>query len=186
MFGNISMSQSKADLILHPIRMRILVALSGQACTVKQLAQALPDVPQTTLYRQVNILVEANLIEVMEERPVRGVVEKVYSTDTQKSALTVEELATWSKADHLRAFTALVTSLIVDFSQYLDTTDDPLSQPLGYHKRPVYLNEDDLKAFGQIIADFAQHSPEGRQRFLLSTILMPATDAAQEESDHDE
>ncbi|MBE0688508.1 MAG: helix-turn-helix domain-containing protein [Anaerolineae bacterium] len=180
------MTQSKADLILHPIRMRILVALSGQTFTVKQLAEALPDVPQTSLYRQVNALADAGLINVIEERPVRGVIEKVYNTDTQKSALTVEELATWSKDDHMRAFTAMVTSLIADFSHYLDSTDDPLSKPFGYHKRPVYLNEDDLKAFGQLIASFAQYAPDGRQRFLLSTILMPATDAAEDVTEGDE
>ncbi|MCC6614705.1 MAG: helix-turn-helix domain-containing protein [Anaerolineae bacterium] len=172
------MAASKADLILHPIRMRILVALSGQACTVKQLAEALPDVPQTSLYRQVNALADAGLITVVEERPVRGVIEKVYSTDAQKSVVTIEELATWSKDDHMRAFTALVTSLIADFSHYLDSTDDPLSKPVGYHKRPVYLNEDDLIAFGQLLATFSEQGPKGRQRFLLSTILMPATDAA--------
>ena len=45
--------KTKVDLILHPIRMRILMALSGSQKTSQQLADDLRDVPQATLYRLV-------------------------------------------------------------------------------------------------------------------------------------
>ncbi|NNJ11357.1 helix-turn-helix domain-containing protein [Chloroflexales bacterium ZM16-3] len=51
------MSTSPADLLLHPIRLRIIVALTVQQLTVQQLAGVLPDVPQATLYRQIHKLV---------------------------------------------------------------------------------------------------------------------------------
>jgi Fe2+ or Zn2+ uptake regulation protein len=35
--------------------------------TAKDLAQTMPDVPLTTLYRQINLLVEGGLLKVVEE-----------------------------------------------------------------------------------------------------------------------
>lgn len=42
-----------ARLIGHPVRLRVIIALGGRTLTTKQLAEALPDVAQATLYRHV-------------------------------------------------------------------------------------------------------------------------------------
>lgn len=42
---------TKVDLLLHPVRLRVVQALLGQEMTPQQLVDALGDVPQATLYR---------------------------------------------------------------------------------------------------------------------------------------
>src|SRR2546430_2345141 len=69
----------KAELIVHPVRLRILEAAQRQKLTSRQIAEYLPDVPQATLYRQIKLLLDGGLLEVVEERLVHGIVEKVYT-----------------------------------------------------------------------------------------------------------
>ena len=85
--------QHKADIILHPVRLRILVALGGTKLTAQQLVRLLPDVPQTTLYRQLNLLTRHGVLEVAEERRVRGTVERVYRPAPGTTTLTPGDLA---------------------------------------------------------------------------------------------
>ena len=59
---------SRWDLLLHPVRTRIVAEFSGRRRTVRELAAALPDVPQTTLYRQVGVLEVATLLRPHLER----------------------------------------------------------------------------------------------------------------------
>ncbi len=119
------MSHSKADLILHPIRMRILVAVAGKQMTAQQLASALPDVAQATLYRHINRLAKGGALTVVKERPVRGTVEKVYALDQQGAWLGAADVENFSKDDHIRTFTAFVASLLGDFGQYVASTEKP-------------------------------------------------------------
>jgi Helix-turn-helix domain len=45
-------THDKAELILHPVRLKILQALVGdRVLSTRQLGQLLPDVAQATLYR---------------------------------------------------------------------------------------------------------------------------------------
>ena len=59
------MTSPSADLLLHPIRLRILVGLLGRPMTAQQLGEVLEDVPQATLYRQLNKLAQAGVLEVV-------------------------------------------------------------------------------------------------------------------------
>ena len=68
---------NKVETILHPVRLRIIQQLlDGQATTAKQLAGQLKDIAQATLYRQLDILVKAEVLAVTEEKQIRGAVEK--------------------------------------------------------------------------------------------------------------
>ena len=68
-----------ADLLLHPVRLRIVEAFLGdRALTTTQLRAELPDVPAGSLYRHVAKLVDAGVLSVVGERRVRGAVERTY------------------------------------------------------------------------------------------------------------
>ena len=46
------MANDQADLLAHPVRLRIILALSqNEEMTAQQLGEALTDIPQATLYR---------------------------------------------------------------------------------------------------------------------------------------
>ena len=114
------MTQTNVDVILHPIRLRILLTLAGRRLTAQDLAQALPQVPQATLYRHIRHLMDADLLSIDETRSVRGgVVENVYTLKQEDARLTAEDVASLSREDHLRFFTIFFTSVLQDFERYL-------------------------------------------------------------------
>lgn len=70
---------ASADLLLHPIRLRIVQAFLGdRALTTTALREELADIPPTSLYRQVARLVAAGVPMVVAERRVRGAVQRTY------------------------------------------------------------------------------------------------------------
>ena len=76
------------DVLMHPVRMRIMVALAGQQLTAQQLMTLLPDIAQATLYRHLSVLTEQQVLEVVEERPVRGTVDEAHARRRQRHLRT--------------------------------------------------------------------------------------------------
>ena len=88
------MSNKKIDNILHPIRMKVLQTLiGGRQLTVQQIGERLTDVPQATLYRHLNKLLETEILTVVAEKKVRGTTEKVLAINENANLLTEKELS---------------------------------------------------------------------------------------------
>jgi DNA-binding transcriptional ArsR family regulator len=181
---------SRADLILHPVRMRLIVTLARRQLTARQLSALLPDIPQATLYHHLGILTRAGLLRVVSERRVRGTVEKVYALAEENASLSPADLANASREDHLRYFTVFVTTLIGDFARYLQQ-DGPLdlfADGAGYRQTLFYLSDDELveaaTALNRALLPYLANGPApGRRRRVFSTILYP--DIASEEPNRD-
>lgn len=178
------MTDSRADLLLHPVRMRIVLAMAGRQLTAADLAAALPDVPQATLYRHLNRLAEGGILTVVAENPVRGLVQKVYALARADVAqVTAAEAAAISADDFRQLFAAFATTLVASFEQYLASTDrfDPVADGVGFHIHPVYLSDAELMQFAQRLAEaigplLANTPGPERRRRLLATVLMPAAE----------
>jgi DNA-binding transcriptional ArsR family regulator len=141
---------SRADLILHPVRARIIVEVSGRRITAKELAKSMPEIPMTTLYRHINALTEGGILAVVEENQVRGTVERVYALDREATDLTPEELSQMTREDYEQLFTIFVTSLLGDFSRYLDGRDpeniDLVADGLKFGKVNLHLTDAEFEA----------------------------------------
>ena len=180
------MTSPSADLLLHPIRLRILVGLLGRPMTAQQLGEVLADVPQATLYRQLNKLAQAGVLEVVEERPVRGAIEKVYTARQEAVRLAPEEFAAASKDEHMRYFTSFVAALIGDFWRYVGQERiDPLADGVGYSETPLYLSSEELRRFQEQLRDLllpllSNRPAPGRRRRTLAMIMIPAPEAREE------
>ncbi len=174
------------DTMLHPVRMRVLMALAGsQGMTPLQMSEQLSDVPQATLYRHINRLAGAGLLRLVEERPVRGTLEKVYALDQAgQSHLDGEAMAQLTKEDHLRYFTAFAVSLLDQFSRYLShhPAVDLAADGAGYTQVPLFMTDNELVEFSQAInqallpyLEPAGTQPGGQERKkrLFATIMMP-------------
>lgn len=74
---------AQLDLALHPVRLRILMAVAGRQLTVQQMAALLDGIPQATLYRHVNALADCGILRVISEKC--GTNEKVYILDPDES-----------------------------------------------------------------------------------------------------
>ena len=138
------MPNPMTDLLIHPIRLRIITAMTGDLVTAKDLAKALPDIPQTTLYRHINILVEGGLIEVVDKIPQRGTVERVFSFKIPPS-LSREDLTGLSKEEYRQAFTLILTTILQEAMNSLDNLPDGKEIDLlgvGYQFSQIQLNLD--------------------------------------------
>ena len=91
------------DLLLHPVRLRIVHAMSGgRTRTTSELCARLPDVPKTTVYRHVGLLAEGGMLEVAEEQRVHGAVERHYRLRRDRAVIDADAAASMSLGDHRR------------------------------------------------------------------------------------
>jgi DNA-binding transcriptional ArsR family regulator len=160
--------------------MRILMALVGRQMTAGNLAEALPDIAQATLYRHINTLAEAGIVKVVAENQVRGTVEKVYALEAQAAQLTQNDLAHMSKDDHMQMFTVFITTVLQDFASYLEDREevDLFADGVSYRKAPLYLSADEVMeisaAVQELIMPYLNNQPDGkRKRRILVSIMLP-------------
>lgn len=178
------MTTTTAELLLHPLRMRIVQAFLGERqLTTADLRAELTDVPPATLYRQVGTLVDAGVLEVAAERKVRGTVERTLRLRKERASVSPAELAAMSPDDHRAAFLAFVATLLADFDRYLTAGTPDLARDLaGYRQAGFYATDAELldvvAAIQAAVRPRLEAGPgSGRTRRLLSTILLPASES---------
>ncbi len=65
------------SIMLNPSRMRIVQVVASQpTITANDICEKIVDIPRTTLYRHINILIESNVLSVVDEKKVRGSLER--------------------------------------------------------------------------------------------------------------
>jgi DNA-binding transcriptional ArsR family regulator len=174
-----------ADVVLHPQRLAVLRALATRPRTTKQLADALPEIAQATLYRHMSMLLESGFVEVVEEQQVRGAVTRTYAL-ADSAVLSGADLAESSRDDHFRYFATFAAGLLGEYGVYLDRSDIDLERDgVGFREHILQLSDGELRdllaelrAAIAARAEFAP-SPERSPR-LLATITMPVGVAAAE------
>jgi DNA-binding transcriptional ArsR family regulator len=168
------------ELLFHPIRMRVAVALAGKELTARQLALGMDDVPPATLYRHINRLTAAGILTVVAERRVRGTLEKVYKLNERNAVLGSEEFAAMSKEEHERFFTAFIASVLEDFQRYVRQAEPfaPVVDGLRYSKGPLELSDQEFEELSrgmrELILPYTKNEPApDRKRRLVATIVVP-------------
>ena len=169
---------SIADVVMHPVRLRIIQQLGGRSLTTAQLRAALPDVTQATLYRHVATLVDAGILSVVEERRVRGAVERTLALGERMAHVDQTELRAMSDAQLRSAFLAFLGDLSADFDRFVDSEDATLRDFVGFGRVPLYVDATDLAAIqaglSELLAPYlSQADGEGRRRVSLATVLVP-------------
>lgn len=172
---------ASADLLLHPVRLRIVKAFLGdRALTTRQLAAELPDVPPASIYRHVARLTEAGVLHVVAERRVRGITERTYTLRLYAAQVQPGEFTAMSPEEHTSAFLAYVAGLLGDFDRYLATEpEDPRQDGLGYRLAAMWLTDAELAAYLREFAAISQprlaNAPgKDRRRRILYNVMLPA------------
>lgn len=161
------------ELILHPVRLKVVQALIAAEMTTAQLAETMPGVPVPSLYRHVARLVEGGVLEVAAERHVRGAVERTYRLVAGGT----------SPEGQFREFAAFAGSLIGGFGAYLaKPSADASAGMVGYGQAELWLTPAELQEFaGKMSAalrEASEHSPgEGRTAVLFTTVVFPVDGA---------
>ena len=172
---------ASADLLLHPLRLRIVQTFLGdRQLTTGQLLAEIDGVPPATLYRQVATLARAGVLTVVGERQIRGTVERTYALSLQDAQLTDEDLENMTPEDHRHAFMAFFAGLLADVDRYIDSGDvDLVRDGAGYRTVGLWLTRDELTDMvieigAAVQARSGNRAAPGRVRRMLSTVLIPA------------
>ncbi len=173
------MPNSKANLILHPIRLQIITAISTQEMTAKELAKVIVDVPQTTLYRHINALVEGDILKVTGEVQIRGTFERTYAM-ARVPSLRAEDLRGMKKQDYEQAFIIYLSTLMNAARRYLDNKQDneeinPIEDGVDLSLAQLLLSDEEFKEMNQQILDLlmakANNLPSPNRKLRLFTYL---------------
>jgi len=171
------------ELLLHPIRLRIVHALSGgQTLTTSQLHARMPDVSKATMYRQVSLLVEGGLLEVESEQRVGGTIERSYRLRGPSAVISADMVASASLEDYRRAFATAMAALLGEFNAYLGRGHaDPIADAVGFRQHALWLSPQErdelIGELRQAIVPRLNNEPApGRRQHLLSPILFPIED----------
>jgi AcrR family transcriptional regulator len=175
---------SSADLLLHPVRLRIVKTFLGdRALTTTQIAAELDDVPTGSLYRHIATLTRAGVLQVVAERRVRGAVEKTYTLRMLAAQMQPDEVEAMSIEDHAQAFMAYVAGLLSDFDRYLTHDPAPGRDGADYRVNAMWLTDAeyvdflcDLKEL--LVARLANKPTNERRRRMMYHVLLPAPEDA--------
>jgi DNA-binding transcriptional ArsR family regulator len=173
-------SMDALTLLAHPVRLRIIHALrGGRVLTAGRLCERVGDASKATVYRHLELLTEAGVLEIAEERRVRGAVERHYRLRAERAGVDAAQVAEMTKDDHRVAFAAASAALQAEFGAYLDRQDsDPTADLVGYRQHAVWLSREEvetlIRAMRAAILPVLDNEPsEERAQYLLSPILFP-------------
>jgi len=175
------------ELVAHPVRLRVLHAMrGGRELTTAELCERISDVSKATVYRHVDVLAVGGILEVAEERRVRGAVERRYRLRQDRAGVDTATFASLSIDDHRRVFATALATLAAEFDAYLSRDGaDPSDGRVGYRQHAVWLSPEELHGMidglrGAIAPHLANEPKPGRTRYLISPILFPVEAPAAE------
>lgn len=153
-----------AKIVLNPVRMRIIQhVIVHKEVIVSDLADVMSDVPKTTLYRHINMLEKAGLIDVIKESRIRGTLEKTYGLGR-------------SYTEHMNENTnkmpaTFLMSLLADFETYFEKEDaDPQRDMLFLGTATFNLSDEEyielVTEMGSVISKYLdkEMTPERKVR----------------------
>jgi hypothetical protein len=172
---------ASADLLLHPVRLRIVKAFLGdRALTTSQLAAELDDVPAGSVYRHVALLTKAGILQVVAERRVRGTVERTYTLRMAAAQIQPGEARAMTFDEHAQAFMAYIAGLMGDFDRYLASRPaDPVADGANYRVAAMWLSDGEFAEFQRDLVMLAMprlaNAPgPGRRRRMMYNVFLPA------------
>ena len=129
------------EIFLHPIRTRIIQLVANHtSMTVSAIADAMDDIPRSTIYRHVKILSENNVLIIVKEEKIRGTYEREY-------AFNYELMNTQDNKADQAAF-AFLLNVFFDFNEYFKTPNaNPTQDQIFLSKNTLLLSDDEFEQF---------------------------------------
>ncbi|MFE6074132.1 helix-turn-helix domain-containing protein [Paenibacillus sp. NPDC057886] len=144
----------KMDLLLHPVRMRIVQKLLlGKPLTIAQIAEMLGDIPQATLYRHMKLLLDQHHIEVVETRKVAGTEERFFMVKSDSLEISEDEVELTAPEDHVQHFSVYHANLFQHVTSYLtnNSPQDYKQEGFAYWNTPLHLTDTEFQELTQTI-----------------------------------
>lgn len=174
------MTDKIMECITNPVKCKLLLEIySRGVATAKHLSEALGDIPQATLYRNLRRMLGDGIIKVVEETQVRGTVEKTYALafDLDESFETI--LAENSGALYMQVFTQYFLGFAKQFREYCKSPNINIREDMsGFSLSHIYLSDEELtglmKGLSDVIHAAEKNKPKaGRKLRTLGLIVSP-------------
>src|SRR5699024_11772868 len=117
---------NKVDILMHPVRLKISQALirnKENGLTPREMLNIIEDVPQATLYRHIQVLLDAGIIRVLKEKKVRSVSEKYYTLNEDEALLSSDEWNEASVDEKINYYSYYQLSLLNQYKSYLSNLE---------------------------------------------------------------
>jgi len=170
------------ECLTNPIKCKLFSDIEAGQTTAKELAECNDHIPQATLYRYLKKMVADGILEVVEERQVRNVREKIYGTAVDVEAEVGKMIADNSGAGYLSLFQKFCSGLTQEFQTYAAREGiDIRGDGSGFRVMPFYataLEQKELafKIWELIYPYHAQGAAPGRQMRNVAVVFTPPTE----------
>jgi DNA-binding transcriptional ArsR family regulator len=125
---------TKIEILMHPVRIKICQALMRNrenGLTPLEMVKTLNDVPQATLYRHLQTLVDSGIARVIKEKKVKSVSEKYYAINEEEAKIDGSEWKELSSKEKLDYISYYQLSLMTQYQNYLKKLGEQNSQEDG-------------------------------------------------------
>ena len=161
-----------AEIVMNPVRQRIFqYFLLHETGTVKELRQALPDIPSASLYRHIKILADSSILTVVGENRIRGTVESVYRLN--KDAMATED-------ETGNAVQMSLLSICASFAKYFSTGNAaPQKDMLLLTNCTLLLTDEEfseyLSEINQVTIKYMKQAPSESSKMRRITLISAPT-----------
>ncbi|WP_084129858.1 helix-turn-helix domain-containing protein [Demequina sp. NBRC 110055] len=174
------MGTDRARLLLHPVRMRVVIALSGEELTTRDLQKIMPEVPQASLYRAISQLHEAGVIEVVSSERRGGAMERTYRAVPRESIMTQEEFTSGTAEEFLATIQAFADQIVSTTARFVASHEDGSWKKSRFSVRHgmSWLTEAERNDLtGELAALFAKYEDrprrDGTERVEINVAVVP-------------
>jgi len=173
------MHEKLMECLTNPIKCKLFTDIEAGRTTAKKLAECNDHIPQATLYRYLKQMLVDGLLEVVEERQVRNVREKVYGVAVDVEAEVQKLIADNSGAGYLSLFQQFCSGLVQEFQAYAEQDDiDILQDGSGFRVMPFYATAAEqeelaLKIWELLKPYHEQGAAPGRQMRNVAVVFTP-------------
>lgn len=174
---------SRIDLIIHPVRLRILQTIGNDTLTTQEIADRMSDTPKSSIYRHLRLLRRGGIIQVAETRLVNGIQEKTYQLG-EAPMVGPTDMANLTAEQHVNYFTTYLMTVLREFEQYVLNRErqnqpiDFVADRVGYTEATFYATEAEFDQVQQRIQQallplLGRQAENGRLRRKLAIITHP-------------
>ena len=172
------------DCIVNPVKSQIILSIQENGeCTARDLLSSQYDIPQATLYRTLNRLVESGVLKIVAENKIRAVTEKVYALNERFLNMNQSIVEQNDGEAYFKVFTNFVLVLMKEFQNYAKKSSiNIMEDGSGFSAIPIYATVEEIvyvgNKFKEIIAPYQSRNAlvEEQKMHILATIITPPND----------
>ncbi|MFB0920606.1 MAG: helix-turn-helix domain-containing protein [Oscillospiraceae bacterium] len=164
------------EILLNPVRLRIIQALAAsEKLTATELCGKISDVPRTTVYRHISILLDSDILSVVSEKKIRGSLERTL-------ALNVGEISKHNTLENADSNAlAFLMNRYARFHDYFSSEcSDPGKDKIFLNDTIMMMSDDEFDRFllelRELLIKYSFENAAGRQPRDISIISTPVAD----------